>query len=148
MELHLNFSSGSLFNSSFIPSLSSVDSRLKIRCCIQKLLLAEWKYPWKDCRNTCKCLCISMTMGNDIVPLEIPSSYGKLTYFPDPMRLIQIESLLVKADTLYLAVIMFTRCSLKEGIQVVTVAEYTCRVWQGPVFFGHRPKCFWNDWKN
>ena len=47
------------------------------------------------------------------------------------MQLIQIESLLVQADMLSLAVIISHRCYPNGGIQVVRVAEYIWKVCQG-----------------
>jgi len=49
---------------------------------------------------------------------------------PDPMQLIQIESLLMKTDMFSLAVIMFIAVTRMEVFKSFKAAGYICKVYQ------------------
>ena len=55
-------------------------------------------------------------MGKDIFPLETTSSCRKVAWLPDEMRVIQLESLLVKAVIISLALIVFIAVPWMEAL--------------------------------
>ena len=69
-------------------------------------------------------------MIKDIFPLETTPSCGKSAWMPDPMQLIQIESLLMKTDMFSLAVIMFIAVTRMEVFKSFKAAGYICKVYQ------------------
>ena len=70
-------------------------------------------------------------MIKDIFPLETASSCGKSTQVPDPMQLIQIESLLKKADMLSLVVIMFIAVTRMEVFKSLRRLDISARYAKG-----------------
>jgi len=121
--------------SSFISSLSSIDFRLKIiGSCIQSCeieTLPDWKHPRKDYCNTCKCfisvqwqgVTIFFSIGNfnKLWKISIVAwSYASNTDWK-----------CINNEGRYVFLAHVHRCSLNGDVQVVNVAEYTCKACQG-----------------